>query len=164
MGWSARRWPRPSAPRPGGALVRWRHQLRFRLIEARLALAAGEAASALAGADALTVDAAPIRAGRYEVQARLVAAAAWATERGGDVGAGGASPAWADGTDRSDGAEGNAFAAAERLLERARNVAGIESWWITADVARAFGVPAWTEMARRQVAALLPRSGRYRER
>ena len=49
------------------------------------------------------------------------------------------------------------------MLKRLGRIAGIESWWITADVARAFGITAWAELARRRVAELLPRAGRYRD-
>jgi len=122
---------------------RWRHQLRWRLLKARLDLADGHTESAWAGAEALVADTVALGAGRCEVQARLVAAAA-AARSAGDV----APPNRAE---------------VQRLLERLGRVAGIESWWITADVAQALGVAAWADLARRRVAELLPRAGPYRD-
>ncbi len=57
---------------------RWRHQLRFRLLQGRLDLAGGDAEGAWAGAKALVGDAVARGAGRCEVQARLIAAEAGA--------------------------------------------------------------------------------------
>jgi DNA-binding SARP family transcriptional activator/tetratricopeptide (TPR) repeat protein len=139
---------------------RWRHQLRFRLLRARLDLATGDAGAARAGAEALVADAVAVGAGRCEVQARLVAAVAAGTATAGEGArvAGGAGGAWGDGP----AAPAN-LAEVHGLLERLGRVAGIESWWITADVARAFGIAAWADLARRRVAELLPRAGPYRE-
>jgi DNA-binding SARP family transcriptional activator/tetratricopeptide (TPR) repeat protein len=122
---------------------RWRHQLRSRLLRARLDLAAGDPSAALSRAEALIVDTVAIGAARCEVQARLVAAMATATA------AAGGPPA-----DRAE---------VQGLLDRLALVAGIESWWLTADVAAAFGVDAWADLARRRVATLLPRADRYRD-
>lgn len=117
---------------------RWRHQLRGRLLRARLDLALGRTDVALAGAEHLAADAASLGTPRYEVQARLVAAtAAHRAERVVDL-------------DQVDG-----------LLSRLGEVAGLEGWWITAATARAFGVGAWEDLARRRVAALAMHAGGY---
>jgi hypothetical protein len=49
----------------------------------------------------------------------------------------------------------------DRLLGELHEVAGLESWWITADVAKAFGVDRWEELARRRVGDLQAHAGRY---
>ena len=49
----------------------------------------------------------------------------------------------------------------DRLLGELDQVAGLESWWITADVAQAFGVDEWEQLARRRVVALQAHAGRY---
>ena len=50
---------------------------------------------------------------------------------------------------------------ADRLLGELDEVAGLESWWITADVAKAFGVDEWEQLARRRVHTLQAHAGRY---
>jgi tetratricopeptide (TPR) repeat protein len=119
---------------------RWRHQLRSRLIRARLDLALSALDSARAGAESLALDAARLGAPRYEVQARLVAA--MAAHRTGAP------------CDRD---------AVGHLLLRLDDVAGIEAWWITAEVAGVFGVSAWATLAGSRVAALRVRAGDYAE-
>jgi hypothetical protein len=49
----------------------------------------------------------------------------------------------------------------DRLLGELDEVAGLESWWITADVAQAFGVHRWEQLARHRVGALHRHAGRY---
>ncbi len=115
---------------------RWRHQLRGRLVRARLDLVLGDVEAALAGAGSLAADAASLGAARYQVQARLVAATA--AHRLGAV------------LDLHE---------VGRLLIRLDEVAGLESWWITAEVARAFGVGEWDDLARRRVSDLRTRAG-----
>jgi tetratricopeptide (TPR) repeat protein len=117
---------------------RWRHQMRRRLLQTRLDLALGRSDSALLGSERLAADAAVLGAPRYEVQARLVAATA-AHQAG-------------HGVDHDE---------VDRLLSRLGEVAGLESWWITADTARVFGVGAWEDLAQRRVVALATRAGRY---
>lgn len=117
---------------------RWRHQLRARLLRGRLGLAVGELERARTIADGLAEDAAVLGLPRYEVQARLVAAQAVA------------------GT--SDAPDLDSVG---RLLTRLGVVAGLESWWITADVAHAYGVEAWLALAERRVGALLQVAGPY---
>ena len=109
---------------------RWRHQLRARLLRARLALGIGNRDEASAGAASLAASAAALGVPRYEVQARLVGA--MADGRRDDVG---------------------------DLLLRLERLAGLEAWWITAEAARAFGVEEWAELARRRVAALIRFAG-----
>ena len=48
-----------------------------------------------------------------------------------------------------------------RLLLSLEQVAGLESWWITAEAAEVFGVDAWKHLAGRRVAALSRRAGPY---
>jgi len=150
--WVTSTVPPPASPRPPLSQVehafRWRDQLRFRLLRARLDLAGGEAEAARAGAQSLVEDAVSLGAGRCEVQARLVAAAA--------VAAGGAHR-------RPSRASDPFLAEVEQLLGRAAEVAGTESWWITGEVAHAFGITAWTELARQRVAELATRAGPYRD-
>ncbi len=117
---------------------RWRHQLRGRLLRARLDLAAGATEHALTAAENLAADAASLGMPRYEIQARLVAAVARAQLLGD-----------AD-LDQVD-----------LLLSRLGQVAGLEAWWITAEVARTFGVSAWRDLAERRVAALVKVAGTY---
>ena len=117
---------------------RWRHELRGRLVGARLDLARGDAESALARAGSLAADAAALGAPRYEVQARLTAATA--AHRGGA------------GFDVDD---------VGRQLRRLDEVAGLEGWWITGEVAREFGVREWEDLAHRRARALRSRAGAY---
>jgi DNA-binding SARP family transcriptional activator len=117
---------------------RWRHQLRGRLLRARLDLALGQAGTALTAAEHLAADAASLGTPRYEVQARLVAAlAARETGRAVDL-------------DQ-----------VESLLSRLGSVAGLEAWWITGGVAQAFGVSAWADLADRRLTALAEHAGDY---
>jgi len=115
---------------------RWRHQLRGRLIRARLHQATGDFGEALAGAESLATDAALLGTPRYEVQARLVAAMASHLA--------GATPD---------------LATVAELLANLDGVAGLEAWWITAEVARVFEVHEWEELAGRRVVALRRRVG-----
>jgi DNA-binding SARP family transcriptional activator/tetratricopeptide (TPR) repeat protein len=115
---------------------RWRHQLRGRLIRARLDLALGDAEATLAGAESLAADAASLGAARYQAQARLVAATA-AHRLGAAV-------------DLTE---------VDGLLIRLDELAGLESWWITAEIARTFGIRGWEDLARRRVGKLRTRAG-----
>ena len=115
---------------------RWRHQLRGRLIRARLNQATGDFDGALAGAESLATDAALLGTPRYEIQARLVAAM----------------------SSHQVGATPDLETVAE-LLAHLDEVAGLEGWWITAEVARVFGVQEWEELAGRRVVSLRRRAG-----
>jgi hypothetical protein len=48
-----------------------------------------------------------------------------------------------------------------QLLLRLDEVAGLEAWWITGEVAAAFGVDEWEDLARRRVSELRTRAGGY---
>jgi hypothetical protein len=117
---------------------RWRHELRGRLLRARLDLARDDPESARAGAEGLVHDAGRLGIPRYVVQAKLVAATA--AHRAGD---------------RVDRPE------VDRLLGDLPGVAGLESWWITADIARAFDSGQWEGLARQRVADLHATAGVY---
>jgi hypothetical protein len=117
---------------------RWRHELRGRLLRARLDLAQGDPEAGRIGAEALVADAAGRGIPRYRVQAQLVAATA--ARQGGRT------------VDLHE---------MDRLLGELDEVAGLESWWITADVAQAFGVDRWEQLARHRVGALQAHAGRY---
>lgn len=97
-------------------------------------------------AKALAADAGAQGAARCEVQARLLAATAGARLRA-----------------NGDGPPLSNLDEVAELLDRLAAVAGGEAWWLTAEVATAFGVEAWTDLARCRVADLLPRAGRYRD-
>src|SRR6202035_3379277 len=117
---------------------RWRHELRGRLLRARLDLARGDPEAARVGAESLVTDAAARGIPRYRVQAQLVAATA--ARQGGRT------------VDQRE---------VDRLLDELDQVAGLESWWITADVATGFGVDQREPRAPRRVGALQARAGRY---
>jgi hypothetical protein len=117
---------------------RWRHGLRGRLLAARLDLARGDHASALAVADGLAIDATRLGVPRYVVQAKLVSAIA--AQRGGE--------AWPRET-------------VGTLLAQLDELAGLEAWWITAEVARAYGVPQWEALAAQRTATLQAQAGDY---
>jgi DNA-binding SARP family transcriptional activator len=115
---------------------RWRHQLRGRLLRTRLDLATGSTETALAAAVALADEAAALGTPRYEVQARLIAVLA-ARKTGAP-------------TDMEE---------VNQLLSRLGRVAGLEAWWITAEVAKAFDVHRWTDLAHKRVAELRTHAG-----
>ena len=115
----------------------WRHQLRARLLRARLALSAGNPETAEEIASSLVADTVPLGTVRYEIQARLVAAQARAR-------LGPARATWPR---------------LRALLDKLPHVAGLEAWWLTAEVADAFGVDQWRALAGRRVAELAARAG-----
>jgi DNA-binding SARP family transcriptional activator/tetratricopeptide (TPR) repeat protein len=115
---------------------RWRHQLRGRLLRARLQHATRDFDGALPGAESLATDCALLGTPRYEIQARLVAAM----------------------SSHQAGVTPELETVGE-LLARLDEVAGLEGWWITAEVARVFGVHEWVELAGRRVASLRRRAG-----
>ncbi|HEV7828720.1 MAG TPA: hypothetical protein VGP04_07680, partial [Pseudonocardiaceae bacterium] len=88
------------------------------------------------GAESLAADAASLGAARYQAQARLVAATA-AHRLGAAV-------------DLTE---------VDGLLIRLDELAGLESWWITAEIARTFGIRGWEDLARRRVGKLRTRAG-----
>lgn len=115
---------------------RWRHVFRARLIRSRLDLALEKPEAALANAESLAAETATLGASRYEVQAQLVAA--MASHQLGAV------------TD---------LEGVGQLLSRLDDLAGLEGWWITAQVARMFGVHDWEQLAERRAVALRARAG-----
>jgi DNA-binding SARP family transcriptional activator len=118
---------------------KWRTDLRRRLLQAQHLLATGLVEEAAALAQGVVDDAAALGALRYEVQADLVLAVALHRQ----------------GTSADPGR-------VEHRLEQLAHVAGLEAWWITADVARALDSPSWSGLARRRVAALAERAGEHR--
>jgi tetratricopeptide (TPR) repeat protein len=117
---------------------RWRQQFRSRLLRARCDLAAGNYAGASEQASTLAQAVGEIGVPRYEVQASLVEAMA-------EQRAGGA-------VDRGP---------VDRLLHRLKDLAGLEAWWITAEVATVFAEPRWDTLAHARVAELVKRAGPY---
>jgi tetratricopeptide (TPR) repeat protein len=115
---------------------RWRHQLRRRLLQARHDLATSDHESAVAATDTLAADAAMLGVPRHEVQARLLGAVA---RHRADL------PC-----DREE---------VEAMLLRLDGLAGLEAWWITAEVARSFAVPSWVTLAARRVTDLAAAAG-----
>ncbi len=134
---------------------RWRHQLRGRLLRARLDLAGGDLQAALLGAAALATDAGHLGIPHYRSQALLVGAVA-ARRRG---------RARTDPAGALDMAPHLVLAgdldAVGALLDGLDQLAGLEAWWITAEVATTFDVPVWQSQARRRVARLVGRAGSY---
>jgi DNA-binding SARP family transcriptional activator len=117
---------------------RWRHELRGRLLRARLDLGRDEPEAARVLADGLVHDASRLGIPRYVVQAKLVAATA--AHRAGHA------------IDRAE---------VDRLLAELPGVAGLEAWWITADIARAFSDHRWEGLAHERVAHLHVQAGAY---
>jgi len=115
---------------------RWRYELRGRLIRSRLDQATRDFEGARAGAESLATDAALLGTPRYEIQARLVAAMS---------------------SHQAGAAPDHEMVAG--LLTRLDEVAGLEGWWITAEVARVFGVHEWEELAGRRVRSLRQQAG-----
>ena len=110
---------------------RWRHELRGRLLRSRLLLEGGDMETALGVARELTADTAAQGIPRYEVQSSLLVAMA----------------------EHRLGLEVS-LNDVEAHLQFLGGVAGLESWWITADVAREFGEVRWTALAQSRVAQL----------
>jgi tetratricopeptide (TPR) repeat protein len=115
---------------------KWRHRLRRRLLETRLQLDRGLSEAALTGALALGDDATALGATRHALQARLLHAVA--AHRLGQP------------TD---------LAQIEALLGALPRLAGLESWWLTAEVAAEFGVAEWRALAEIRVRDLLVVAG-----
>ena len=117
---------------------RWRHTLRRRLLQTRHDLLSGDLESALAGAARLAEDAAAIGVPRHERQARLLGAMA---RQGAGLAA--------------DPDE------VDTLLRGLDRVAGLESWWLTAEVARCFGEARWMKLAARRASELGTAAGPF---
>ena len=121
-----------------GHAFKWRHRLRRRLLETRLQLERERYEAALTDALALAEDAAELGATRHALQARLLHAVA--AHRLGQ------SPD---------------FGRTEALLGALPRLAGVESWWLTAEVAAEFDVAEWRALAATRVRDLLAVAGPY---
>lgn len=119
---------------------RWRHQLRARLLEVRLLILEGAYDEAAELAATMARDAAGLRAAKYAVLGRL--ASALANARAGHE----VTAADHDGD-----------------VSALDSVAGLEAWWITADLASAVKADAWSALASRRAAALAAGAGDYAE-
>ena len=119
---------------------RWRHRLRRRLLQARLDLLSGDLDAAVGGTGALADDAATLGAPRHEVQARLLGAMA-----------------------RHRAGLANDPEEVDALLVRLGGVAGLEAWWLTAEVAACFAVPRWSDLAARRARELVAVAGPFAE-
>jgi hypothetical protein len=99
--------------------LRWRHELRARLLDGRLALESGAPEAAEAAAAAVAEDAGRLGVGRYVAAARLLEA-------------------------RARAAAGEALDRAEvgKVIDALPRLAGLEAWWLTAELAAAAGVDA----------------------
>ena len=117
---------------------RWRAELRARLLSARLALAHGSFEEASALAAAVGEDAGALSSPRYVVLSRLVQARS-----------------------RLAAGEPEDLDTVGRLLDRLGEVAGLEAWWIAAEVATETGVEAWGVTAERHLATLVRSAGPY---
>jgi tetratricopeptide (TPR) repeat protein len=120
----------------GEHAYRWRQELRAKALHARVALDGGDLAAAQAIAVPVADQATALGTPRYALQAGLVAAMA-ACRLGETVD----------------------LDAVNASLSRLEQVAGLEAWWLTADVARTFGVDAWHRDASRRAAQLISRAG-----
>jgi hypothetical protein len=119
---------------------RWRHVLRAGLLTARAANASGEAQAAVTDAMAVDAHAVSIGVERYSVAARLIAATARL--------------ALGEAVDR-DGVD--------RLIGALDRVAAPEAWWMTAELAAAFGEDRWWALAESRLAAWTAQSGARRD-
>lgn len=103
----------------------WRHGLRVRLLEGRIALARGDPTAALEQATQLVADAALLRAPRYSLLAEVLRLAAVAGLGGAPADPG----------------------ALRRLSDSLSAVAGVEAWWLLADLGAATGVELCFDLA-----------------
>lgn len=114
----------------------WRLDLRLRLETARLDLLIDDPIRALETASRIERDASQLGVERYATVARLVEARA-----------------------RARLGEPPDFAAIEQDLDALDGAVGIDSWWITAEVARDFSMPIWRDRALARAAVLGRRAG-----
>ena len=118
---------------------RWRHQLRGRLLRARLELALEDDRGGTCRR----------RAPRRGCRERSASPATRSR------------PDWWRPWPRAGAGGAVDLDEVDRLLSRLGDVAGLEAWWITAGVARVFGVDALGGTGGRRVAALAKRAGPY---
>jgi hypothetical protein len=117
---------------------RWRHELRYRLLRARLAMAFGRAEEAYTSANRVSRDAREIGALRYADLAFLMELQAAA-------------------------ALGMAvdYEATEAILQRLLAHSGLEAWWLTAEVATTFNVDRFWTLAEAFADRSAERAGDY---
>jgi hypothetical protein len=117
----------------------WRHITRARVLRGRVALLRADPDEAEAVGATVVEDARALDMARYVVLGQiLVVQARLARGDAGDI----------DGIGR--------------LLEQLPAQAGLEAWWLTADVARRAGVDAWWALAERQLGQLARYAGPHR--
>ena len=114
----------------------WRLDLRLRLETARLALLVDKPTDAVETSLIVERDASLLGVARYATVARLVNARA-----------------------RARLGEAPDLAAIERDLDALDVAVGIDSWWVTAEVARDFSIPIWRDLALTRAALLGRRAG-----
>lgn len=119
--------------------MRWRHALRARLLDARLALGRNDRDRARGLAAEVVAEAGRLGLPRYEVLGALTGHWAVAAAAGGAV---------------ADTAED-----LRRGLDELAGVAGLESWWWTAQLARVTGDARIDQLARQRVASLADAAG-----
>ena len=119
--------------------LRWRHQLRHRLLTARVALAHGDATGAVQAAEDLLAVARSIGGRKYVVLASILAARA-----------------------RTAAGERIEPKAVQPHLDALDEVAGLEAWWVTGEMAAAFGVAGWWGQAEERAARLAGAAGEHR--
>ena len=120
--------------------MRWRHQIRARLLDGRIALKAGDTGAAVDAGEDVLAEADRLGLGRYRVTGQLLVAQAAAIA--------------------GDTVDHDALGV---LLEQLVDVAGLEAWWLTADVAAATRHPPFRALAERRVAELASRAGQLSE-
>jgi hypothetical protein len=116
--------------------LRWRHELRGRLLTGRLAVAEEAWEDAQAAAADLADEAGRLGIARYLAAARILEAQARA---------GAGEPVDVD--------------ALASVLEDLPGLAGLEAWWLTAEAAAATGIAAWWDLAELRAAQLAESSG-----
>jgi hypothetical protein len=119
---------------------RWRCEQRAALLQAQVALAAGDAAAAHERASALHTEVAGRGDRRYQALAALVDLRA--RHRLGHA------------VDRNE---------VDRLLQRLPSVAGMEAWWLTAETAATFATDRWWSLADEHLSTLAARAGDRRD-
>ena len=114
----------------------WRLGLRLRLERARLALLTGRVDEAVELAGSVARESGALGVSRYGTVAGLVSASARAA--------------------RGEAVDLDSVACDVEALDDA---VGIDAWWVTAEVARAFDVPAWHDLARSRATLLARAAG-----
>ena len=124
----------------GDLVFGWRLELKLKLIEARIALRAGDAARALAVAEDLRASAGTLGVPRYSAPALVMACRARRA--------------------LGQAVELDEVAAALALIER---TVAIEAWWWTGETGADFSVREWLDRAADQVASLAGNAGDHGE-